>query len=1047
MAGKDRDIESIFHEAGLIYDSVQRAAFLDKACAGDEALRARVETLLAAEPELADFLEGETHESPVGGRAGSSSAPKASSECFEEPGSMIGRYKLLERIGEGGFGVVYMAEQEKPVRRRVALKIIKLGMDTRQVIARFEQERQALAIMDHPNIAKVLDGGATETGRPYFVMELVKGVPITNYCDANGLTPHQRLELFVSVCRAVQHAHQKGIIHRDIKPSNVLVTRHDEKPVVKVIDFGIAKATGGQLTDKTLFTEFRQLIGTPAYMSPEQAGLSDLDIDTRTDIYSLGVLLYELLTGTTPFDLRTLLGAGFAEIQRMIRESEPPKPSTRLSTMKDELPSVAAKRKIEPARLTKLVRGDLDWIVMKALEKDRTRRYDTANGLAMDIERYLRDEPVLASPPSAAYRVRKFARRNRGGVIAGTLVAAALVLGVIGTTWGMVWAMRERTRAEDQARLATAAAAAEAIAKDSALAAEAEASSRAEELQRVTEFQASQLEDIDTEQMGVHLRDSILEQRKATLAAKGSDAAAIEEGLVHLKSEFAGVNFTTVALASLEENIFKRALAAIDTTFADQLRLKAALLQTTASTMMNLGLLDAASAPQAEALRLRRMLLGDDHRETVLSLNQMGMLLKAQGRFAEAEEAYRSAMDASRRVLGPDDPDAYRAVSNMSVLLVSQGRFEKAEVLAREALEGYRRLLGDDDKDTLACINTLAVALLRQNRIDEAEKCYHEAVDGLRRTLGSDHPKTLTAISNMGVFLRGRGKFAEAEVSYREALEGRRRVLGDNHQMTLMSIDNMGGLMYSQGKYAEAEKYCRQAFEGRRRELGDDHVDTLHSVLNTGILIQRQGRLAEAELFFRQGFDGLRRLFGDDHPDTRNAMNLLATVRETQEHWGEAEPVRRMDVDAARRAGSGKIAELGVALVRLGTNLMAQEKYVEAEHVLTECLDIRRRVLPEDNWVIPNTRSLVGETIAKQGRYAEAEPMLTESAEWMLESDAMPSVEQLGVDRAGAAVARVVDLYAAWNAAEPAKGYDAKAEAWRAKHVPPTASRVAADSH
>ncbi len=352
----------------------------------------------------------------------------------ERPGTRIGPYKLLEQIGEGGFGIVFMAEQTQPVRRKVALKILKPGMDTRQVVARFEAERQALAIMDHPNIAKVFDGGATPSGRPYFVMELVKGVPITTFCDQNRLTPRQRLELFVPVCQAVQHAHQKGIIHRDLKPTNVLVSRHDTTPIVKVIDFGVAKALGQELTDKTLFTGIAQMIGTPLYMSPEQAGMSDLDVDTRSDIYSLGVLLYELLTGTTPFTKERFKTAAYDEIRRIIREEDPPRPSTRLSDSKDSLPSISAQRQTAPAKLTKLVRGELDWIVMKCLEKDRNRRYETANGFAADVQRYLADEPVQACPPSAAYRLRKFARRNKGALATAAVVSFVVLLAVVNLT-------------------------------------------------------------------------------------------------------------------------------------------------------------------------------------------------------------------------------------------------------------------------------------------------------------------------------------------------------------------------------------------------------------------------------------------------------------------------------------------------------------------------------------------------------------------------------------------------------------------------------------
>jgi serine/threonine protein kinase len=447
--------ESLFEAARELRDPVQRSAFLREACGEDSALRIRLENLLNASEQADKFFAGcapalrRVSEIRQSTETRSTNLANHTTPVAEEKlSSKIGPYKLLQKIGEGGCGVVYMAEQEKAVRRRGALKVIKLGMDTKSVIARFEAERQALALMDHPNIARVLDAGATETGRPYFVMELVYGVKITDYCDQNRLGTEQRLELLIQICHAIQHAHQKGIIHRDIKPSNILVTMHDGIPVPKVIDFGIAKATEERLTDKTLFTAYAQFIGTPAYMSPEQVELSGLDVDTRSDIYSLGVLLYELLTGRTPFDAKELLKSGVDEMRRTLREREPDSPSARLHTLGgEELTKTAIQRHVEPPRLLSQLKGDLDWIVMKALEKDRTRRYETANGLAMDIQRHLNNEPVVARPPSRWYRLQKLARRNRIVFVSGAAVATALLVGTTTSTWLFLQEREARRRA------------------------------------------------------------------------------------------------------------------------------------------------------------------------------------------------------------------------------------------------------------------------------------------------------------------------------------------------------------------------------------------------------------------------------------------------------------------------------------------------------------------------------------------------------------------------------------------------------------------------
>jgi WD40 repeat protein/serine/threonine protein kinase len=432
-------IKKIFHEAIEKQTQKERETYLDEVCRDNPSLRAEIDTLLEAHFGQDDLLIGPILGSPVS---------PAEFPVSEAPGTVIDKYKLLEKIGEGGMAVVYMAEQTEPIRRKVALKIIKLGMDTKSVIARFEAERQALAMMDHPNIAKVLDAGATETGRPYFVMELVTGVSITGYCDKNNLNTKDRLALFIQVCNAVQHAHQKGIIHRDIKPTNVMVTRHEGSPVPKIIDFGIAKAINQKLTEKTLFTRYAHIIGTPAYMSPEQADLGDLDVDTRSDIYSLGVLLYELLTGTKPFSEEELRKAGYIEMQRVIREQEPTKPSTKLSTLGETLTDIAKRRGCTPDLLTKTIRGDLDWIVMQCLEKLRTRRYETANALALDIEHYLNSEPVAARPHSPSYRIQKFIQRNKVALTVGVTIATILILGICLSTWQAIRAIRAEEKAE-----------------------------------------------------------------------------------------------------------------------------------------------------------------------------------------------------------------------------------------------------------------------------------------------------------------------------------------------------------------------------------------------------------------------------------------------------------------------------------------------------------------------------------------------------------------------------------------------------------------------
>jgi eukaryotic-like serine/threonine-protein kinase len=938
----------------------QREEFVHRACGLDAALLAEVRELLRAHGAAPGFLAMPT----LGGRQ--------AGQVLEGPGSEIGKYRLVERVGEGGFGVVFIAEQREPVARRVALKVIKPGMDTAAVVARFEAERQALAVMDHPNIAKVLDAGATQSGRPYFVMELVAGRPITEFCDEHRLSIRERLELFTQVCRAVQHAHLKGVIHRDLNPRNILVSDQDGLPLARVIDFGIAKAVQRGLAEHSVFTEQGQIIGTPEYMSPEQAA-GGPDVDTRADVYSLGVLLYELLTGSTPFDARSLRSAALDELRRIIREDEPPRPSTRLSAPRQALSSVAAQRGVDAARLGTIVRGELDWIVLKSLEKDRSRRYDSPGGLAADVERYLTGRPVSAAPPGAWYRVRKYAWRHRVGVTAGGIIVAALVVGLGTALWQASVAAGQR----DAARASAV----------EAQKAHAQADQRRNEVEQIAEFQASQLKGINVALMGSGLHDEVLADARASMERAQIPADQIRARQEQLAQLLGDVNMTNVALHALDRDILARAVTAAGEKFADQPLVEARLLLTLGATLTELGLYDRAEGPVARGLAIRRRVLGDDDPETLHALSSMGMLLRLRGRLDEAERVYGESLERGRRLLGEDNPDVLADTNNLCVVLVSQGRLAQAEQCFREVLAKRRRLLGEDDPALIASVANLGAVLQKQGRLAEAEVYLSEALEKRRRVFGDDDPGTLRAMNNMGALLLDRGNLSGAEPLLRTALEKRRHVLGEDHPETIESMVTVASCLSTLGSPAEAERLLRDAVERSRRHLSEDHPVTTSAMRRLGQFLYRQGRSTEAEPVLIGAIERGRRTLAGDHPETLQSILTLADLRRNQGEFTAAEPLYREALTGMERQFGPEDHLSAAARAGLGAMLAAGGAYQEGERLLLQV-----------------------EPVLKKGRRIEP-------------------------NRYSTCVKDLAALYEMWDSAEPGKGHDAAAKIWKARSL------------
>ncbi|HXR77525.1 MAG TPA: serine/threonine-protein kinase [Bryobacteraceae bacterium] len=779
---------------------------------------------------------------------------------------VIGPYQLLQLIGEGGMGEVWLAEQKAPVRRRVALKLIKPGMDSREVVARFESERQALAVMDHPAIAKVFDAGTTPKGRPYFVMEYVAGIPVTAYCDKHKLAMRDRLQLFIQVCEGVQHAHQKAIIHRDLKPSNILVTEVDGKPAPKIIDFGVAKAISQRLTAETIFTQAGAVIGTPEYMSPEQADLATDDIDTRSDVYSLGVILYELLVGALPLDLKELRKLAFHELLRRLREDDVPRPSTKLRTLGERSGVAAQNRRTEPGTLTRQLRGDLDAITLKALEKNRSRRYGSPSDFATDIKRYLSNELVIATPPSIAYRTQKFVRRHRVGVAATATVASLLIVLAVSMTIQRIGIAHERDRANREA--ATAKSISDFLIGLFQISDPDEARGNQVTAREILDKGAREI------QTGLSGQPDVQARMMATIA-NVYDGLGLYRPATKLFKQALDLRRRVLGPGHRDTLVTQRMLARVEQReghYADAERLFAA------------------------TLAVQKRVLGSENSDTLDTASALGGLYFQQGRYADSEKTLSAILPVSRRTRGPDDPATLTVVHNLALAYDGLRQYSREEELWRELAAARRRVLGPDHPSTLASLQNLAYVNYRQGKLAQAEKLQREVLETARRVQGPTHPDVLLMMGNLANTLENEGHLVEAEKLHRAVLEQRLHVLGPDNPDTLFGMNNLADVLTAQAKYVEAERLYRQALDGERRVLGENHPEVSAVSYNLSRLEALRGNRAKAFGYLRQaldqGYSTPEELTGDDAWKPLRAdpeyEALLAQVRQRAGGIGKA---------------------------------------------------------------------------------------------------------------------------------------------------------------
>lgn len=945
-------VKELLHAAMQIAPQ-QRSGFLDEACSSNDSLRAEIESLLAAGEEVRlSFLESANHAGELEWNGIGNSGHLEAGQFFAD------RFQILRKLGEGGMGQIWLADQTSPVRRRVALKLIKAGMYDSAVVHRFLSERQALAIMDHPAIAKVFDAGTTQQGQPYFVMEYVPGLPITEYCDEKKLRISERIDLFIQACDGVQHAHQKAIIHRDLKPANILVIEVDGKPVPRIIDFGLAKATTPVVAGEGQFTQLGHFMGTPGYISPEQADPSIQDIDTRTDVYSLGVVLYVLLTGTQPIDTKNWQQRPVDELLRKLREEEPLTPSSRINSERNKSAATAQARGTEPRQLVSQVRGDLDWIAMKALEKDRRRRYGAPSEIAADLRRYLNHEPVEARPASAGYKLRKYLGRHAALAAGAAAVLVVLAGGIIVSTSLAIRANRAGRAALKERDKAVQAEARIRIERDRATAAD-QAATR-DRNRALAESKRADDEAASANAVSNFLQNDLLAQASSYRQARPNASPDPD-----LKVRTA----------------LDRAAAGIEGKFAKQPLVEASIRRTIGVTYAGLGIYPEAQIQLEKALELRRQVLGDEHPDTLIVDQNLANVYLDQGKFSKAETLFSWTLEIQRRILGEESPDTLTSMFDMADVYLHEDKPEKAEPLLSSVLRARRRVLGDDNPETLASMYALGILYRQQGKFAQAEPLVKDALEGQRRKLGESHPETLLSMNSLASLYVNENKFAQAEPLYLQTLEIERRTLGEEHRNTIFTLNSLAYLYEAEGKYVQSEAFYMKTLELQGHVLGDEHPDTLSTAFNLATVYSEEGKYGLAESLFLKTLEVDRRRLGEDHQDTLRVTNNLASLYVREEKLGQAEPLFAKVFDIRTRLLGPENRSTLLSMNNLAEVYEMQGKYAQAEPLLVKALESRRQSLGEENSDTLISMEALGKLYRCEEKYLQAEPLLTQAVE------------------------------------------------------------------